>query len=373
MSRLVIAWISLVIGPVALLVFFVLQFLPYHSETISWWQRLLVVADVGILWVLWPQVVQTKEDPWTSAQAITGEQLLAVTMSVIPIALVFVVATFPGEWLDRHLPEVRFIPAKLLVRQGTSYLIEFRGGKLDAAARPYRLGSLHQLLVAGGIDHVARKPMSLWSNRIVLPGIDVIDHAKFDTEAKIASVSETLSLRDRRLEGAVLIAARLRKVDFTGAHLSGALLNGADLRDAKFDCDIREDQRICTQLQDAILDNAQLQGASLNGAQLHGASLTSAQLQGATLDDAQLQGASLDDAHLQGASLTNAQLQGASLNDARLQGASLDGASLQGASLRKASLVAASLNDARLQAASLREAKLQGAPYFLAHRSGPRC
>src|SRR4051812_31042950 len=39
-----IAQISLVAGPIALLVFFQLQFLPYHHEAISWWQRLAVVA-----------------------------------------------------------------------------------------------------------------------------------------------------------------------------------------------------------------------------------------------------------------------------------------------------------------------------------------
>jgi hypothetical protein len=49
-----IALVSLVIGPVLLLVFFQLQFLPFHSEWISWWQRLMVVADLVLLWFLWP-------------------------------------------------------------------------------------------------------------------------------------------------------------------------------------------------------------------------------------------------------------------------------------------------------------------------------
>jgi hypothetical protein len=34
-----VAWISLVAGPIGLLVLFQLQFLPYHSEWITWWQR----------------------------------------------------------------------------------------------------------------------------------------------------------------------------------------------------------------------------------------------------------------------------------------------------------------------------------------------
>ena len=42
--------ISLVAGPIALLVLFQLQFLPYHSEWITNWQRVVVVIDLGILW-----------------------------------------------------------------------------------------------------------------------------------------------------------------------------------------------------------------------------------------------------------------------------------------------------------------------------------
>jgi hypothetical protein len=53
-----IAWISLVIGPVALLVFFELQFLPYHDEPITWWHRIGVLADIVLLWLLWPSIVR---------------------------------------------------------------------------------------------------------------------------------------------------------------------------------------------------------------------------------------------------------------------------------------------------------------------------
>jgi hypothetical protein len=53
-----IAWISLLVGPIALLVFFELQFLPYHHEWISRWQRVAVVTDLLLLWVLWPMVLQ---------------------------------------------------------------------------------------------------------------------------------------------------------------------------------------------------------------------------------------------------------------------------------------------------------------------------
>ncbi len=49
-----IAWISLIIGPIALLVFFQLQFLPYHNAAATWWQRIALVIDIVLLWALWP-------------------------------------------------------------------------------------------------------------------------------------------------------------------------------------------------------------------------------------------------------------------------------------------------------------------------------
>jgi hypothetical protein len=48
--RLIIE-ISLVAGPVALLILFQLQFLPYHGEWITWWQRIAVVIDLVVLWI----------------------------------------------------------------------------------------------------------------------------------------------------------------------------------------------------------------------------------------------------------------------------------------------------------------------------------
>ena len=53
-----IAQISLVVGPLALLVFFLIQFLPYHHEAITWWQRIAIVIDLALLWALWPSVAR---------------------------------------------------------------------------------------------------------------------------------------------------------------------------------------------------------------------------------------------------------------------------------------------------------------------------
>jgi uncharacterized protein YjbI with pentapeptide repeats len=350
MLRLV-AQISLVIGPIALLVFFELQFLSYHDEAISWWHRIGVLADIALLWILWPPIARGEWEGLASRDLRRPKIIALAFVSLGPVLLVTVIATFPGEWLEENLPSLRFIPWK------------------EERFEPWRLASLHELLVAGEVDLVARKPKSLWSNRIVLPGFDVIDHAKFDTEAKIAALPEIASFRTRHLEGAVLIAASLRKADFTGAQLQGADLTKSDLRGANFSCTgltvlgsessyagsgfVFTGPLGCTRLQGASLGGAHLQGASLSGAQLQGAYLDSANLMGAELANTMLQGAWLHRAQLQGATLADTQFQGASLEEAGLEGAQLEGAHLEGASLNEAQLDGALLNNAQLQGASL--------------------
>jgi uncharacterized protein YjbI with pentapeptide repeats len=175
----------------------------------------------------------------------------------------------------------------------------------------------------------------------VLPGLDVIEHTKFDTEAKIAALPESISLRERNLEGAVLIGANLRSANFTAATLTGASLDDADLRDAKFDCTQSAKgggQEKCTLADAAFFAGARLQGASLGKAIMNDTRFTRAQLQGATLNRAHLEGADFTNAHLEGATLSRARLEGAVLNGAQLQGALLDFAELQGASLTGAQL-----------------------------------
>ncbi len=348
-----IAWISLIIGPIALLVFFQLQFLHYHDEAITWWHRIAVLADIALLWMLWPSIARGETAGLSWRELRRGKIVVLAVASLVPVLLVTTIATIPGEWPQDNLPLLQFIPWK------------------DKKDMPWRLASLHELLVAGEVDFASRKPKSLWSNRLVLPGFDAIDHTKFDSEAKIEALPETISLRARHLEGAVLIDAVLRKADFTAAQLQGASFFGAQLQGASLDgAHLQGASLDGAHLQGAFLANAQLQGASFFGAHLQGASLFAAHLQGASFFAAQLQGASFFGAHLQGASLDGAQLQGASLDRAQLQGAFLANAQLQGASFFGAQLQGASLDGAHLQGASLADAQLQGANFHLAQLQG---
>ena len=336
-----IALISMVIGPVVLLWFFELQFLPYHDSGISNWHRIAVGIDLVLMWLFWWRIALRDGTPpdrtrwwdWFFSLYLRAVTVIAmVGLTGFSAALLVGVATFPGEPIEAWYGRQADVPLPLRAS----------------------IKELRRVLIEGDVNPATRAPESPWSNRLVLPGLNVVVHLKLDSDAKLDFLPETVSLRNRNLDDAVLTDAVLRKVDLTGALLLRAHLDQADLRKAKLECGLwaEPEQRekaglaskpICAQLQGASLFGAQLQGASLVGAQLQGASLNFAQLQGASLNFAQLQGASLNFAQLQGASLFGAQLQGASLVGAQLQGASLNFAQLQGASLDRAQLQGASL------------------------------
>ena len=48
-----IALITIVLAPLATLILMQMMFLPYHSFGITWWHRALVVADLGIVLIMW--------------------------------------------------------------------------------------------------------------------------------------------------------------------------------------------------------------------------------------------------------------------------------------------------------------------------------
>jgi uncharacterized protein YjbI with pentapeptide repeats len=343
-SLRLMAWITLVGAPILILLQGQVTFLPYHRQWVVWLQRVAVLIDLMVVWYFWV-CLRSDNDPirWMTRKA---KIYLSVGVSLCVLIFSIHLATFPGEWLDNHLPELRYIPT---------------------AWRPHwskedDWTSLQQLLFKGEVDRATGRPRSVFSNRLVLT-----DQSFVVDPDKLEKVNISRSFRGRDLRQAVLSYADLRKADFSYATLNGADLGLAKLQNALFDHTRLQDvMAIGVQLQGARLKDAQLQGAVLFGAELQGIDLTNAQLQGARLDlaelqgawleGAQLQGAHLNGAHLQGAWLAKAQLQGAWLQEAQLQGATLNGAHLQGAWLAKAQLQGAGLQEAQLQGAVLRRA-----------------
>jgi hypothetical protein len=328
----VIAWISLVIDPVLLLLLIQAQFLPYHLWWVIWVQRVVIVVDVTLLWLLWPAVLngrsklmwrlERRRPGWLGVLTLTGRYVGGIAACMIPIWFAFTAATFPGEWLDKR------------VRISTSF---------------------RDLLFNGEVDGVTRRRKSLFSNTLVLPGFDALEAAKIDDQKKLDSVNHAWSLRGRHLEQAAFDEADLRKVDLTGAYLEGARFDYARLERASLGDQTLSDQTLLVgahlryaRLQGAILVNTQLQGAELSNAQLQGVLLNAANLQGATLEEAQFQGATLFFPHLQGSVLNSANLQGAKLSDAELQGASLAFAQLQGTEFQRSAFTGTTIDQAEV-------------------------
>jgi uncharacterized protein YjbI with pentapeptide repeats len=336
-----IAWSTLVIAPVLLLLLMQIQFLPFHNSFITWTHRLALLADLTLVWWLWRKILSGREIDGCRRRAGWAWTGLGLTLSACAVLFSWAAATFPGEWQEDHLPDWQIF-----------------------------LGvSLHDWGFNSEVDPATSRRWLPLSSTLVLAGLNIYEGLAIDDPEKAKWRDFVFRARRRDLRGAIFDFASLPKVDFAGAQLQdaelfetelqGASLQGARLQGASLSGARLEGASLGgAQLQSASLDRAQLQGASLDGAQLQGASLDGAQLQGATLNLAELQGVSLSGTRLEGASLGGAQLQGASLDGAQLQGASLDGTQLQGASLNRAQLQGASLQQAQLQATDLSKALL---------------
>jgi len=199
-----IAWISLVIGPVSLLLLIQVQFLPYHLEWVTWVQRIALLADVVLLWLLWPAVLGGRSEiRWPRL----WRHPAAVVASLVPIALAFVVARYPGEWMDERVSQTHWIPP--YPRQAWQEAKDWRGFANAWVCQP-GWTSVHDFLFNGDVDGVTRRRKSAFSNTLILPGFDGLAAAKIDDLKKLDSIKRTLTLRGRHLEGAILTSGSLQ-------------------------------------------------------------------------------------------------------------------------------------------------------------------
>jgi uncharacterized protein YjbI with pentapeptide repeats len=317
-----IAWATLLVLPLLLLLYMQVAFLPFHHAGVTAAQRVVIIADAGL--VLLAGVFLMRAD-----------------------------TTFFGAFLRLAFNNPGTVAFGLAVVAGTVFF------------------SIFAATIPGGGSRGA--PFGAFARHL-----DVAD-AGFVADTSGAGPARPLSLRGRDLRFARLDRADLRQADLTGANLDGASLKGADLRGARLGCaydgaleqpDGRE-KAGCTRargadftgarLAEANLAGADLRGAKLDDASLEGADLSHSLAAGATFERAKLARADLSRAALEGASFILANLQGAALTSARLPLADFSGAGLQGADLAAANLAGALLREADLEGAELHEALLYGA------------
>ena len=327
------AWITLAIAPILILLVFQFMFLPYHSHLATWTHRLLIVAELAVAFLLWPLVLDARRDfEWASVW-MQVKRATALPLRVFG----------PKEW--RHDGWVWLRQQAFPMASCVLFVLV----SLSLATFP---GEPHVNLFTGQslLSVQCERWVSGQFDRLDLSQVDFVDDEKLDRieiatakKGQLPSQGErTRDFRGRDLNCGTFDSVDLRHADFSGARMSDASFVGA-------------------QFQGAALRNAQLQGADLRFAQLQSADLIHAHLQGANLSHAKLQGANLSEAELQGADLSGALLQGANFSRALLQGASFHGAELQGADLSEAQLQGRDLSHALLQGANFNRAQLQGA------------
>src|SRR5262245_33505836 len=353
-------YVPLIVVPVCTLFWLQLRFLPYQQIWITPWHFILLLVDIAMLWLMWPQAgrissalratvaaVKRKQDAaeamadgWTVAGVVATVLTLGTSL-----ALSLVLVVFSGQgWMP---------PFATLDLRGEIISL---GGQAQAPAN---------FMVLSATDLQARLVM-LRQYRNQSP----------------ADLSFVADVQRARSSGAHLQFRRLRKALLSGASLIGADLTGADLRGADLDnVDLRGAILRCADLRGASFDHAQLEATDLSNADARGADFPYAELQGAVLHGTDFTGADLEGAHIQfvgftdrvadssckdpgpdqgatrrpifrGAVMQGAQLQGTPLGDygrsVRFKidaaGADLRGAQLHGVNLSLFDLTAADLS-----------------------------
>ena len=422
-----VMWVTVIVLPLGLLLWVQIRFLPFHDETITWFQRAAVVIDVIMLWCFWPRIVGTDEKTWRWLLRVVTWPffwtlvLWAFVRATAEVTILLCKSRFSEAltvrpWLIE--PAIQFRRARGLVCLtfigGTGILLSGLVAVLPAAgmeqwaartapeswkAKGKKGCREEYLMVTCWLFDRPRAPfhrnLRLEGKTLVAgePSAEVLVKLRSEKEeVRLEARKKVLgfNLANRDLRSADFRNTVLPKADLRGANLDSADLRGADLTATDFRPFDVTDGGTCVldappqalikdeQLRAGIeppRENGKfcltsLRGAKLNGAFVSKARMNMAQLQDADLIKAQLKGATLSDAQLQGADLSGAQLQGADLSVAQLQGADLVNAVLQGADLRQAQLQGANLLQARLQGANLSKTRLQGADLTAAQLQG---
>jgi uncharacterized protein YjbI with pentapeptide repeats len=367
-----IAWITLVGGPVVIVLALQLAFLPYQSSFVTWTHRLLLLLELVIAYACWPIILDSERDlSWErvrrdlkraltrplrfavvrglgrSAIPLVARRVLPAFACVVVIYLSLFAFAFPGERFInvltfRELDDVdcdrSFIPQldRLILKNISIVDAEKHKHLFDPPSRP---------------DYV-----KLWEGERTRSfdgrnfNCGVFEFADLRMASFRKSSLAGVDLENVRLDSAVLIEADLRNARLNGASMDDVNAQQANFRDAKM---------ASSQLQRAVLKAAIFTGADVSLANLGGADFGSV---GPNLQDqTQLQGINLSFSDVAGAIMDNAQLQGATLIQARLDGTSLVGASLKAADLNAARLQGTNLSGADLSLTRLDGAYLLGA------------
>jgi hypothetical protein len=202
-----IAWLTLAIAPVLVLLLFQFKFLPYHSPLITWTIRVVIVLDLIAVLVLWRAARRPDHElSWRLTLQGWMAWLCAAALAVFS----WVALTFPGE------PHAQWTRFESDAQTGLSPYSDRWDG------RPPECHSSSRFLYPG-------------FDRLALQSVDVVDPEKLakmkPRSERIFAASEqkyTHRFGGRDLTCADLSRADLRRVDLSYAQFRGARLVDAD-------------------------------------------------------------------------------------------------------------------------------------------------
>ncbi len=251
-----IDWLFLRLLPIGLLLAFQLTYLPAHDAEITWWHRIYVLIDVLIVAGA-SRFLAGLEKIYPGTETLTRDTVLrrfvGAFVGFIVLAFSFVVATIPGEWIDRTLGAVNAIATPVPVQALGNVTRD-----LPPGARGRQAFLPTALLFEGQIDDWARRPTSLFSRNLIVMDEDLVpDNQGYANETSV-------SLRGRDLNFATFDRSDLHRADLTDTSLKGASLIETNLEGAKL---------VRVRMQGADLSLARLSGVVAEAVLLDGARL----------------------------------------------------------------------------------------------------
>ena len=368
-----VAWITMVGLPIGTLLLLQLMFLPYHHQGMTWWHRICVVVDVGLVWFFWGRVGGLED----AAPAVeqrpppVGNGALAA-MRTIPILEhpAYRRSVGSGHEMGRRANGCP-APAPLLFSSRPSLPCTRPSGSLCnglAFCCPDPIGWCWQIPTLGSkrsssplprpekrsrppprtrlpIRRSRRRRRSRCRCVVAICPTPTSSAPTFGRSTYGARTCEGSTCMGRSCRTRISARRSCQGATlFLGAAAGcgpqpGAAAGREPPRGAAAGC---EPQRAQLQGRRGHSGREPHRGAAAGREPHRGAAAgcgpLEAQLQGADLSRAQLQGANLSWAQLQGADLTEAQLQGADLSRAQLQGANLSGRSCRAPTSARAQL-----------------------------------